>query len=297
MSRWLAAALFLVLGLLKVPLYSDFIYEIPTDFISLDIGYRWDKLSNRAVLYGPLLGTRVSTQSFEDLNSFQAGIKGQFSVCRWVLKGSVYHGWVNSGHYHEADFRGNVDGYTNDASGAVGYYFSVNDNWTITPFIGYAYDKFNLHVRHGKVPLSGFLVDTGAIHCEQRFEGPWIGFDFRFRPFCYDIQFSYELHYAKWRARKSFHEELGTDFGVTTGFSNKRNHPFLWGNVFQMNISYLLTPDWNMGIALKYEFYTSVGTGHYSRTKVPLALDDITKSVAYVEWESFSAYLHADYNF
>ena len=83
--------------------------------------------------------------------------------------------------------------------------------------------------------------------------------------------------------------ELGPDFGVTTGFSNRREHHNVWGQNFQIEGSYTLFKGYNIGLVLRYLSYQSAGNGKYKRSVVPLDPAITNQFVSDVEWHSFSA--------
>lgn len=264
-------------------------------YLWLDTGYRWDKISNRVNLFGENFGDRTSSQTAKQLNSFQLGVKGKFALNCWLLKGSYHHGWLADGRYDEAGFRGKARGHTNDALGGIGYYFCLNRCMWVAPLVGWSCDELNITGKN----IIDELTNVGDIKYKSRFQGPWVGVDFTFQPSpCYWATFGYELHHADWHGTRLLEDgELGTNFGFTTGFSNKRRHKNIWGHVFELDGTYVFRECWNVGLSLKYQIWKAAGTGHYKRTIVPADPAITSKVVNDVEWESFSLMVHAGYAF
>lgn len=242
------------------------------NFLELETGYRWDKISNRVVVYGKRSDAHASTQSANAVNTYQLGCNAQYTLCPWIAKISYHHGWVLSGDYDEASFHGSLNGHTDDASAGAGYLFCPRECIFLIPFAGWSYDRLMFNGRHVKTPLNGEVIDVGNIEFNSRLAGPWIGADVVFEPSPrYQITFTYELHYSYWRgSRHLWDGELGNQFGVTTGFSSRRHHSNIWGNLFEINGSYAINDCWQIGLSCKYQNRKSNGNGKINRSRVHL---------------------------
>lgn len=272
------------------------------NYLAVETGYRWDKVSNRVVVLGQSVGPRASTQVAKALNSYQLGIRGQGNFYdNWYGKGMAHYGWIFSGKYREEGaFFGSADGHTIDATGGTGYLFTTCQNWGFAPLIGWSYDEIDTWGKQVTPQILHFIRSVGDIHYKSRFQGPWIGVDFLFQPTpAWDINLSYELHGAHWHATRILARgELGNPpFGTTSGFSNVRNHHSVWGNVFELGGMYTSSSCINFGASLRYQYWQSIGTGHYKRTKTPLDPAFTQRLCTDVEWYSFAAMVRLGYSF
>ena len=267
----------------------------PMTYVDVDTGYRWDRVCNRVVLSGVGAGVFTSAQTVSNLSSYQVGIKGQWSDYNWIVRGCYHTGWVQRGDYTEANFEGTVDGVTNDGSAALGCLFYTSSCWGSAFFAGWSYDRLDLESKNVIVGLDGRLIPIGNIKCKNWFQGPWIGMDLIFQPsLCANVTLSYELHHAHWHGTRLLeNDELGTLYGITTGFSNRREHHNLWGQNFQLEGSYTIFKGYNIGLVLKYLNWQSAGNGKYKRTIVPVDPGITHQFVSDVEWHSFSAMFRA----
>lgn len=267
--------------------------------IRLETGYRWDKINNRVVVFGEGAGVFTSTEAANRVNSYQLGAKAVVAAyCNWIGKASAHYGWLGSGHYDEGGFRGRTRGHTTDASLGVGYNLPVNDCISVVPLVGWSYDRINVRAEHVFVGTLGSEVAVGDIKFHNRFQGPWIGTDIVFKPMpCAWITVGHEFHYASWHGTRELVDgELGALFGTTTGFSSTRKHNNMWGQVFTLDGTYALGC-WDVGLNLKYQYWSNAGNGRYKRTRVPVNPAITTQRVIDVDWQSFAVMVHAGYMF
>jgi hypothetical protein len=183
-----------------------------------------------------------------------------------------------------------------DGKAGLGYTF-CRRSWGVAPLIGWAYDELDLTVKN---TLTTFVLTPSRqpsqlsdIDCKQTFNGPWAGVDLFFNPCsCWDLTLSYELHRAEWEGKRIPRQgDFGPRFGVTPRFANVRRHHRLWGNVFEVDCDTHFCGRYSIGCALKYQIWASQGTGHYQTTITPLAPGFTNRTIASVEWQSFSAQL------
>lgn len=278
----------------------QFLYDpYEMTYFGFEAGYRWDKVDNRCVLYGPAFLPRASTQSAKHVNSLQIGFEGQVECCQFLVKGSYHHGWLGSGHYVETDFKGGIAGSSDDASVGLGYLFPTNRCWVAAGLVGWSIDELDMTGKNVKVPLVGQIIPVGDIKFKSRFQGPWVGTDIWLKPdACFTLVLGHEFHFAYWNGTRFLKRgELGETFGITTGFSNQRHHHSLWGNVFRIEGYYILTETWDVGLKLKYQRWISSGDGEYKRTRMSLSRLIKSKLIEDVEWQSFSLFASLDYLF
>ena len=263
----------------------------PMTYVNLETGCRWDRICNRVVLSGVGAGVFTSAQTISDLNTYQLGVKGQWSDYCWIIKGCYHTGWTRRGDYAEGNFEGDIDGTTVDGSAGLGCLIYTSSSWGSAFFAGWSYDQLDLEAKGVNAAMDGRIIPVGNIKCKNWLQGPWIGMDLIFQPvLCSNLTLSYELHHAHWHGTRLLGSgELGPDFGVTTGFSNRREHHNVWGQNFQIEGSYTLFKGYNIGLVLRYLSYQSAGNGKYKRSVVPLDPAITNQFVSDVEWHSFSA--------
>jgi hypothetical protein len=292
-----------MLGLLQLSVapqvfsYQSCIGNIDGD-LRLDVGYRWDKINNRVSLFGAD-EARVSSQTINHVNTFLLGATGYLAYDRLFIKGQYHYGWIGNGRYDEAGFVGKIHGHTSDALAGLGYLFQIHRCIWTAPIAGWSYDNLHMTAKHVRIGLDGVVSSVGNIVCRNRFQGPWIGFDVVFQPTqSYQFVLGHEFHYAHWRGTRWLSNgELGSAFGETTGFSNTRKHNNIWGQVFRLDVTYMVCQMWDCGLGLKYQSWSSCGNGNYKRTIVPVDPTITAKRVTDVDWESFTLTLHTSYMF
>jgi hypothetical protein len=275
------------------------------NYLRLDNGYRWDKVSNRVFLASDTIGVRAATQIMSAINSYQLGASGKWAFLGPLyVKGSAHYGWVFSGNYNEIAFEGGARGHTWDATGGLGFLFQMGNCWGVAPTAGWGYDELYLigtAVTTNQILTAGRRTGIGSINCKSTFQGPWVGADILFQPACcFELTLSYELHRDEWRGQQiPDRGNLGPIFGTTTGFANKRVHHQVWGNVFAIDTAYSFCNCWEIGLFLKYQIYKGQNSGHYSRTITPPILDPSFRRrlITDVEWDSFAGELHLGYVF
>lgn len=291
-TKTLSVKLFGVLAILACMLSQDC---IASDYIALDNGYRWDKITNRATLGGPTISVKGSTQILKRINSYQLGARGEWTFwdCAFV-RGSGHYGWVLSGDYSEGGYFGNTRGNTYDAQGSLGYYIGLTPSIWAAPVVGWSYDALNLKGEDITTAINGFEYDLSDIKSHQRFNGPFVGFDFIYEVNdCFDFTFGYEFHFARWHGERLIEgEEYGNPiFGYTTGYSNTRHINRVYGNVFNLDGSYQFCDCWLLGLRLKYQYFTG-DFGKYKRTETPLLPFFTYANVDGLWWRSFSSTIY-----
>ncbi len=268
---------------------------IALDYIALDNGYRWDKISNRATLGGPTISVKGSTQILRKINSYQLGARGQWSFCNCAfVRGAGHYGWVWDGKYSEGGFFGHARGHTYDVQGAIGCYFCMTPYIWVAPVVGWSYDALNLKGKDISTAINGVVYDLSDIKAHQRFNGPLVGFDLVYQiNDCSDFTFGYEFHYAHWHGQRLIQgKEYGNPpFGATTGFSNRRHLNRVYGQVFKLDATYQFCECWMLGIGLKYQFFNG-DFGKYKRTETPLIPQFTYANVDGLWWRSFASTIY-----
>lgn len=263
------------------------------NYLLLDNGYRWDRISNRATLGGPTVSVKGSSQTLRNISTYQLGLKGQWEFCPCgFVRGSGHYGWVvGHGDYFEGGFVGHAKGYTYDLQGAFGYYICLTPFVELAPIVGWSYDALNLKGTDIHTAIDGTVFKLSDIKAHQRFNGPFLGFDLLYNvdP-CFNVTFGYELHFARWNGQRDIQgPEYGNPpFGSSTGFSNRRRINCTIGNVFKLDGIYQLCNCWQVGLGLKFQFFRG-NAGSYRQTKVPIIPQFSYSKVNGLWWSSFAA--------
>lgn len=274
-------------------LVASRLYGEAQGYLGLDNGYRWDRISNRAIFGGGTVPAKGSTQLMRKINSFQLGGRGQLSFCNGIfVRGNGHYGWVFDGaKYSEGGLFGKVGGNTADAQCAVGQYFCMAPGIWLAPVVGWSYDALFLKGKHIHTTIAGEFYRLNDIKAHQRFTGPFIGFDINYQiDSCFDYAFGYEFHWAHWHGQRLIQgRDYGNPpFGITTGFSNTRRINDVYGNVFKLDGTYQLCDCWELGVGLKYQYYMG-DSGHYKQTRKPVISQYSYRKIEGLWWSSFSA--------
>lgn len=260
------------------------------NYLGLDTGYRYDKVSNRAVVYGHETAVYSATQEQDAVNSYILGLKGQYEWHRIVLKGFYHYGWVGGGHYHEEGLHGKLHGRLHDGSIAIGYAIPSDCCWMTVWYAGWSYDGLNTDANL-RLHCNENTNHFGKDRVHTRYRGPWVGTDVIFTPCCnFKLTLSEEIHYGRWNGESRFSHEPGDDFGAIVGFSNRRSHHHMWANVFRLEGLYDFCDCWQLGLNLDYTVRASSGHGricwsHRNEDTVRYS----TKQVIDAKWTTFAA--------
>jgi len=280
---------------------GDFFYDVGgLNYLSLDTGYRYDKVTNRAVLYGPATDVFAATQAQTEINSYILGVKAQFEFKRILIKGNYHFGWIGSGKYLHEGQHGNLQGYLNDGSAALGFAFPSESCWLAAIYGGWSYDALFTTANHVIAPNTTALVNVGSIKTKTTIHGPWVGTDVILRPFCNTtFIIGDDIHFCgRWNGTNRFvNGAPGATFGEIEGFSSNRNQHNMWGNVFRFEGLYNFCHGLTVGFNLQYTHWISSGHGLYSPINSPLPTGVTINQITNVKWNSFSATATLAYEF
>lgn len=270
-------------------------------YVALDTGYRWDSLFHRVTTGGPNINNGTTNQRLKNINTYQLGAKGQYTFCNSAfIRGSGHYGWLGKdGDYDDAGIAGKLVGHTIDADGSVGYYFCVTDCWSVAPVAGWSYDQ--LHVKgKGIHELSnGRVLQFPDIKANNRFRGPYLGFDILFQPnTCFDFSIGYEFHWARWYGQRIIdgpQSAFPPAFGIA-GLSSVRKVHNVLGQVIKFDVTGYFWDCWQAGLQLKYRnFYGD--NGKYKQTITPIPPTFTFARVDGLVWDSFSLMVHVGRSF
>ena len=272
---------------------GDFFYDVGgLNYLSLDTGYRYDKVTNRAVLYGPATDVFATTQAQTAINSYILGVKGQYEFKRLLVKGNYHYGWIGDGDYFHGNQKGDLRGHLNDGSIALGFALpSQNCCWLTAFYAGYSYDGLHTHANKVRAPFAGALVNLGKITTKTTIKGPWFGSDIIFRPACdFTLIIGDDIHFGHWNGSNHFAAgDPGVSFGEIEGFSSNSNQHNMWGNVFRVEGYYKVYECWDLGFDLQYTRWVSSGHGRYTPVSSPLPTGITNNYIIDAKWASFSA--------
>lgn len=276
-------------------------YGDTVGYLAMDSGYRWDRIENRVLMSGKNAAFLGSTQTMRKINSYQLGGKGQLSFCDCAFVRAIGHyGWVFDGaKYSEGGLFGRTSGNTADVQVGIGQYFNMAKGVWAAPVFGWSYDTLLFKGTHIHTTIDGESFHLSDIRAHQTFNGPFIGFDVSYQiNSCYDFVFGYEFHWSRWYGQRHIlGPEYGNPpFGTTTGFSNKRHMKHVYGQVLKLDTSYQWCDGWELGLGLKYQFYTG-DNGHYRQTKIPVISSFSYRKVDGLWWLSFAATFYAGKTF
>lgn len=267
-------------------------YAEASGYVAIDNGYRWDRISNRVTLGGPTASVKGSTQVIKDINSYQLGGRGMYNFwdCGFI-RGEGHYGWTGTGKYSEGGFFGDSKGHTVDGKVAIGYYSFMTDGVWAAPVVGWSYDSLEMKGTNIEIAINGHVFHLSDIKAHQRFEGPFLGFDFLYEiDDCLAFTFGYEFHFSRWHGDRIIQgREYGNPpFGTTTGFSNKRHINRAYGNVFKLDLEYQFCDCWTVGLELKYQFFYG-DFGKYKQTRRPILSQYTYANVDGLWWRSFAS--------
>lgn len=258
-------------------------------------------------------------------------------VNSFFIAGAAEWGWVNEGDYNhqvvqsnigaESDssenvfdnLSGNISrGHTWDYEIGLGYLFEpFGDCFLIGPTAGYAYNKLQFKAENvvgtetsanrpvmdnqslitSIDPLTYF--DEG-VNFISKWTGPWAGVEARF-DFCdIKIDTGYEYHFAHWAGR------FTSPFpDVTDGyhFSDTRDGKDGHGQVFYLDACYNYCQCLDVGLGIKYQYYTASGPEHPQHGSfLDVGATDIEHAAFYKEkvktsWHSFAITMDVGYLF
>lgn len=136
-------------------------------------------------------------------------------------------------------------GRTLDADIAFGFAipFSPNLNWG--PVGGYAFNKQKIDIDHGHF---SWEVTT-------KWKGPWAGVDFALDLCCVRMRAGYEYHWVEWEGFFRIHQHGRRCHRGKTLYSDKRQTYAAWGQVGFVELRYLITDGFDLGLSFSYKYF------------------------------------------
>lgn len=253
--------------------------------VSFEAGYRRDTIDWRTRFPSDDPFLKSSTR-FKDLDIFQIGVHGRSTIGNnFYVRGSAYWGWILDGDFHHNgslhldptchdrdfhlglsdDFRSTIDDqYVFGVGAAVGYPLYFCDcTLVVAPVIGYAVDEQNVRVNNRALNFGRFdsYGDDNVGGCCRhtfisRWYGPFVGFDFDWRPYnsCFNVWAELEYHWGSFRGKTS---DIDDNRDID-GFDRHNRHSSkatAW--VFGAGFDYDLCNNWTIGLSVKFQDWSA----------------------------------------
>lgn len=243
-------------------------------------GYRRDDLSSVVDFFTPrdasLLG--IDHLKTNNISTYQLGLKGKWIFCDLLLylEGAV--GWSGSGRYHETLTLKRIEslmhagighGSTTDFMAGTGYRFNLWGCLQVGPTVGWSYNYQRYSVKDiERNEKRDRRLDE--LKCSNRWQGPWIGLDAAFNTCLFDVEASYEYHWAHWNSNVRLGDDDRTQSSDENpvkanhrmeGFSDRRHSNHARGHVFYVDAFWKFCFGWNMGIGVKFQQWKATN-GH-----------------------------------
>lgn len=279
MRKWITFLMTLLVG--STVSYAN----ATTGQVTLEAGFRQDNLSwkNRFPSSDPIFKT---SSNFRDIDIFQIGLRGSTTLgCNLYLRGQAYWGWVldgkttqsvslfpsfygfsdvNAGLEFGTDRNRIVDEkYVYGVGAAIGYPFYFCDcTMMVAPVIGYAVDEQNLWVEDEGFSFGSdsgiFFVESGGCCCNNKtifkWFGPFVGFDFNYRPYCecWNLWAEVEYHWGSFIGKRDYR---GLDVWSNNEQRHHSNNASAW--VFAIGADYEFCSCWTLGLSAKFQDWSA----------------------------------------
>jgi len=302
--------------------------NIKTAAFDLGLGYRVDKLDWS--IAGDTRGANpniLSELTWRDLQIVQLSLGGLLEVSNdtpsnWsrIIKGHFAFGQSFSGDNRDSDYNGDnrtlewsrstadAEARTFDLSAAFGVKYQFGDSgFSLTPLVGYSYNRQDLHDTNGTQVISNQDIVTSLFgpHAvaaalgpfpgldstyNARWNGPWFGLD---AGYAFSKRFhltsSFEYHLAHYLGTADWN--LRTDFDHPLSFEQKANGN---GILYNLAAEYEFSRNWSFLLSGNYQAWK---TDHGSdRTFLVAGGTGITRLNA-VNWESYALMTGISYRF
>lgn len=273
----------------------------PTWEFNLGTGYREDNLHWAVETPGgpPEI---ISHVRWKKVRSWELYGSAAYTSCmNYSVKVLGSYSWIYNGRNKDSDYlvdgsekllfsrsvSGADDGYTWDASGAIGYRWrSTGGRCIITPYIGFANYEQKYVMRHGRqvVDLLGdFLGSIRGLdsHYHTRWYGPWGGFDFDVQVECCVNWFgSFEWHLARYKA-----EGL---WNLRPEFNGKfRHHADGRGWIARTGVNWEFLKCWVIGFLLEYKQFRTQSGDDITPIRTREGLFHVESRLRDVRWHSY----------
>lgn len=285
------------LGMTLITLFSALDAIQPVTDLSLVGGWRRDQIKTVIKAEAPKGDPFLADEfTLNRINIWEIGVRGQFAIpnlchrrcydwlTQFYFRGSAYWGWGDTGRANQntrdldssysslhssqylptsSDYdRGNLRAYahgihTQDYSVGFGWQYVINDNWGISPRVGYAWNKLSVHTRRCKRD-DAYDPTREELHYSSDWRGPWVGYDLAYEGYDWRFNTGYEYHWARWHGAYTLPDRDVLPY--CGGFSDIRHAKDKYGNVLYANWWYDFCYNWELGLGFKYTYFKS-GTG------------------------------------
>lgn len=266
-------------------------------YLEVDAGYKYDRIDEKVSINDTAdpAFLLLREKQFKNIQSYLLGARALLEIpytC-FFLKGAGHYGWECHGSFNnEHIVRGNLDGYTWDASGAIGYPFCVCDCFSIAPLVGFSYDFQHLKVKHTSTTLSKlFAIDAGGARSNSSWFGPWVGLDFFYDTYFYCSPVTYDAGYEFHYGRTNLQWKQKFNDPHTLGFSYHTHFKNMIGNVFHLGSTYTFWDSSTLGLRLQYTYWQNT---HAANSDIPSPAETGLQPTQFqtvnrIRWHSFTA--------
>lgn len=249
--------------------------------LSFSGGWRQDHLRSSTTTN---VDTTTDLIRGSQLNIWQIGLQGRltpalggcecFETC--FIKGSAYWGWIDDGNYLHRIVpapdttvtfdRGDINhGLTKDFNVGGGFLLDSGCGLKIGPTGGYAWNKLSFNAQNviGVIDtldvstvIDPFAYFDENVMISSRWQGPWAGFEAQWNWNGWNLNASYEYHWARW---KGHYRSPSLDLDDGIHFSDSRTASNGWGNTAYVGMHYTFCDSLIAGIGVKYQYYFARG--------------------------------------
>lgn len=280
-------------------------FEMPTSCNlhgSLDLiaGYRTDQssISMRAYDFDETFLFREDLK-IKNITIGEIGIEGRLEAWQGVFtRGYANYGWVGDGNFSAITSEVSDEiiplkakthkGHVKDFSIGLGYLFRFQHYFTIGPIAGWSYDSQELTISH--VGSEGLLDPIfNGLNYKTCWKGAWLGLEGQLEIGYVKIRGGYDFHIANWKSDFRFNDSVIDEI-------NLKSHRG-YGNVAFLDGFYTFCGGWELGLGVKYQYWTSrKGRAASSFPVLEIPVDGIIK-IHSVHWKSCEGRLTLGYSF
>lgn len=300
-----ASKQFLFFLFLSIQSLMAYEYEVTKPLLkaSFDLfgGYRTDEISTIGCALNPnTLPFFTDDLKARNLRIGEMGVEGRLINGKGgLLRGFANYGWLVNGSYRNmAQKNGGSSlvskakiraGHVADLSIGLGYLFTIEHYFTIGPLIGWAFDSQKICMHHAESedyssPLADHFDHT------MTWQGPWIGFEMAYELGSFKFRSGYDFHFANW---KGTYKTRSLD--IEAMFSSKSSRGY--GNATFVDVFYVFCGGWELGVGVKYQYWTS-RRDHVTSRFFNQKVEGIGVSKIHcVRWKSCEGHLILGYHF
>lgn len=282
-------------------------------------GYRQDSLNWN--IAGPNGYPNVLSElKWDDIKMWEISGQASQSLLGLCLSVEADYAVVLEGKNRDSDYLGNnrtlefsrsysdaKDGYAYDLSASLGWNINfLISPLTLSPQIGYAYNKQHFTMKNGNLTIDLFNGNIGPFSgldssYTAEWHGPWLGMDASFCFYCPITIFGSARAYALCYNGRG-HWNLRSDFA-----DDFRHHGYGYGLLGRLGVQYSLSNCWAIGILGSYQeyrlrhghdkMYINVDFEDENGNSVDSSVYTSSTRLNQVNWRSFRVQVYLAFNF